>query len=169
MSIVLELIKSAHRQGEPLFKGDLPGHEFHGNQWTGGEGSTLYHVTETKNVAGIKEKGLLVGRKSNWVKASSGKKYGKGVYAFENKTDAIRWAAKMDWAKNSDIGTGSISIIELKTGKGEKWFVDENDPLTQVGKAGAWLYQNDSVKPAQITGSAQVTKDMIRTVAKVST
>ena len=25
----------------PLTKGDAPGHEFHGNQWTGGQGSSL--------------------------------------------------------------------------------------------------------------------------------
>jgi len=44
----LDLIKSIHKQGptlqrnpEPgeLAKGDVPGHEFHGNQYTGGGGA----------------------------------------------------------------------------------------------------------------------------------
>lgn len=43
MSEVSDLIKIAQHQGAPLFrlsKGDVSGHEFHGNQYTGG-GSTL--------------------------------------------------------------------------------------------------------------------------------
>lgn len=41
MSEISELIKAAllPEHGQPLFKGDLPGHEFHGNQYSGGNGS----------------------------------------------------------------------------------------------------------------------------------
>ena len=35
---VIGLIKAAHAHGEPLFKGDVVGHEFHGNQYTEGGG-----------------------------------------------------------------------------------------------------------------------------------
>ena len=35
MSKISDLIKAGHSKGgEPLFKGDIPGHEFHGNQYT---------------------------------------------------------------------------------------------------------------------------------------
>lgn len=33
MSTVSEMIKAQHAKGELLFKGDVPGHEFHGNQY----------------------------------------------------------------------------------------------------------------------------------------
>jgi len=36
---VVDLIKAAQQNGEPLFKGDFAGHEFHGNQYSGGSGT----------------------------------------------------------------------------------------------------------------------------------
>lgn len=40
MSIsIAGLIKIAQTNGEPLFKGDIPGHEFHGNQYTESSGT----------------------------------------------------------------------------------------------------------------------------------
>ena len=40
---VVNLIKKAQQAGEPLFKGDVAGHEFHGNQWASTVGSEKYH------------------------------------------------------------------------------------------------------------------------------
>jgi hypothetical protein len=57
------------------------------------KGKFLYHVTYTKNIPAIKEKGLLPFQTTNW-KTGKGERYGEGeVYAFEHPQDAVRWAA----------------------------------------------------------------------------
>lgn len=129
--------------------------------------SVYYHVTHTALVPKIMKEGFRPGQTSNWVKAADKKRYGKGeVNAFNNKQDAIRWAGKMDWAINKQMGSGKISIISFKPGENE-WQVDkESDPLTQVQYTGDWLKSHDSVKPEDIVSVVPVTPKMIRTIIR---
>jgi len=115
----------------------------------------LYHVTKTSNVDKIKKKGILMMQSTNWTNAL-GKRYGKGeIYAFEHQRDAVNWAAKMDWAFNTEMGSGKISIIKIR--KKGKWVVDKNDPLGQVGSKGKWLKTTSKVEPEDIISSMPVT------------
>ncbi len=96
------------------------------------EDKYLYHVTYTKNVPRIKEKGLLQFEPSNWIRGEGGKRYNEdaGIFAFEHPEDAFRWAFKMQWDMEDD---NDISIIRLNIG--EHW---EDDPAGETMK---WLYQ----------------------------
>jgi hypothetical protein len=135
-------------------------------RWTEG-GGTLYHVTHSRYGGSIKKKGIvpLGGEGSNWVKGTEeGERYGAGeVYAFEHKDDAIRWAAKMDWSFNKgDSGKGKISIVHIKGQQGDKWLVDESDPLSQATAKGKWLKRLDPVDRKRIAKVEPVTNDMVR-------
>jgi hypothetical protein len=110
---------------------------------------TLYHVTDAKNIPSIQKKGLLMMQTSQWVKAGDKERYGSGeIYAFENITDAYRWAAKMDWMKNKALGTGKVSIIKFHDS--DVWKQDNNDPLGQAARAGRWLKKVGKVPPENI-------------------
>jgi len=123
----------------------------------------MYHVTSTVNATKIQQKGILPLQPSNWVKGvKDGDRYGAGgIYAFEHKNDAIRWAAKMDWDFNKAFGSGNISIIEF-IGDENPWNTDDADPLGQAGAAGKWLTRQRHVPPTQIKTSYPVTVDMIK-------
>jgi GNAT superfamily N-acetyltransferase/RNA:NAD 2'-phosphotransferase (TPT1/KptA family) len=109
----------------------------------------LYHVTLTKNVPKIMKQGLLRFQPSNWVTGNK-QRYGEGeIYAFTDRYDALRWAAKMDWEFNTKTGSGKISIVRIKPGE-EKWEVDNNDPLSQFGKHGDWLKSQRAIPASQI-------------------
>ena len=129
-------------------------------------GQTLYHVTRTEKVPKIKAKGILPLQTSNWTKGEGGERYGEGeIYAFDNLQDAVRWAAKMDWDFNQQMGSGKISIVEFDSGN-LKWEIDENDPISQATAKGNWLKAHGSVKPAQIKKAVPVTIDMTRAVVQ---
>ena len=122
---------------------------------------TLYHVTLTKNAPKIKAKGLLMMQPSNWVKAADNGRYGQGeIYAFEHPIDAYRWAAKMDWEFNKDMGSGNISIVSFKNA--EDWNQDHNDPLGQAGAQGRWLKKVGRVAPQDIISITPFTKDDVK-------
>ena len=124
-------------------------------------GEYVYHVTKTENVSKIKEKGILPLQTTNWVRAGDKSRYGKGeIYAFENITDAARWAGKMDWEFNKDMGSGKISIIRIKnTGD---WNKDENDPLGQAGAKGSWLTKPSKVGVEHVHDHIPVTTEITR-------
>jgi len=129
---------------------------------TEAQGEVLYHVTHTSLVPKLQKEGLKTGQKANWVKAASGRKYGKGeVHAFEDNHDAIRWAARMDWETNRQTGSGKISILTINRGT-HKWVVDTNDPLSQLGSRGKWLKTKENVNPADITHVEPLTVDMVK-------
>jgi len=147
----------------PVKKGDLPGHEFHGNQWTPGAGTSIYHVTRTETAKEIEARGLLPMQDTNWVQAGNKERYGDGdVFAFTHEDDAVRWAGKMDWEFNQGMGTGKISIVEMKTGARDKWKIDTSDPLTQANSKGPWVRSSGKVPASRVVGSKPVTSAMIR-------
>ena len=71
----------------------------------------LFHVTFTKNVPSIKEKGLLQFQPSNWIRGEGGDRYNEdaGIFAFTHPEDAFKWAFKMQW----DMEDKDISIVRL--------------------------------------------------------
>lgn len=126
---------------------------------------TMYHVTLTARVDNIKKKGLLRMQTSNWVRAADGERYGAGeVYAFTHLSDALRWAAKMDYTFTRKIGSGEISVIEFKTNPGSKWDIDENDPLSQAGNKGAWVKSIYPVPADHIINAYPLTKEMVKSL-----
>jgi len=126
----------------------------------------LYHVTYTKKIPAIRENGLLTQQTSNWVKQGNKERYGQGeVYAFESLEDAIRWAARMDWELNTELGSGKISIIEIEDT--DDWEVDSNDPLSQLGSRGNWLKRETYVAPEDLGDDMVVTANIIRENSKV--
>jgi hypothetical protein len=126
----------------------------------------LYHVTPTAKVSQIQSKGILPLQESNWVKGEDGERYGEGeIFAMDNATDAVRWAAKMDWEFNKGMGTGKISIIAFRPGK-EKWEVDTADPMSQAANRGHWLKAVGAIKPAQIISSHVLEPQMVKDVVQ---
>lgn len=123
-------------------------------------GQYLYHVTFTKKVPIIKREGLRPLRTSNWVKAGDNR-YGKGeIFAFEDASDAVRWAGRMDWEFNTDTGSGKISIIKIRNSG--NWEEDTNDPLSHIGSRGRWVKKLEPVPPTDILSSVPVTSEMIK-------
>ena len=125
--------------------------------------SKLYHVTHTKHVPKIMKKGILPVQTSNWVQGrEGGDRFGGGeIYAFENPSDAVRWAFKMEWGFYTSTGKGKISIITFAPGDG-KWEVDTNDPLGQASASGRWLKSYGRVPPENILSATPVTSDMTK-------
>ena len=117
------------------------------------EGDTdvdLYHVTHTRHVPSIKKRGLTRMNTSNWVKAGDKSRYGEGeVYAFTHENDAQRWAAKMDWEFNKEIGSGKISVVHFK-GNREHWERDTSDAPSQAMHKGHWMKSQRPVAPDKI-------------------
>lgn len=128
--------------------------------------TTLYHVTLTKTLPALYAKGIMLLQTSNWVQASSGQRYGGGnIFAFTNKNDAIRWAAKWDWDLHSKMGSGKISVIEFSASPND-WKVDSADPLSQASNQGKWVKSEKSVKADSITTSFPVTSAHIKLLAR---
>lgn len=120
----------------------------------------LYHVTQTEKIPKIKKEGLIPMKTSNWVKGG-GERYGEGeIYAFENMTDAARWAAKMDWDLNEWMGSGKISIIKFKS-NGE-WEEDTNDPIAHMSAMGKWVKKFTRVMPEDIVSVIPFTEAMAK-------
>lgn len=123
----------------------------------------LYHVTPTSRVRSIKHHGIRHSMPSNWVKQGNGEPYGKGfIFAFEDWTDALRWAGRMDWELHQATGTGNISIVTLRSTA--PWDLDDADPLSQGGRKGRWLKSRWPVPNADIIKAERVTTDMLRTL-----
>lgn len=125
----------------------------------------LYHVTSTDTAAKVKKQGLQRFKTSQWLVAGTGERYGHGeVYAFEDETDAARWAARMDWELNKETGSGKISIVKIKSADNE-WTVDESDPISQAGGRGRWLKTETPVVTANVVDVTPL--DQARTRALV--
>ena len=147
--------------------GREPGRGGKGRRAAGGAAGgaqILYHVTFAKNVPKIRRRGLLLMQPSLWVKASDRSRYGRGeIFAFESATDAVRWAAKMDWELNRNMGTGDVVVVAFDGGD-RRWAVDESDPLSQAGGEGRWLKSDAAVPPAAILRVHPVTLALVRQV-----
>jgi hypothetical protein len=124
----------------------------------------LYHVTQKEKVGSIKRKGLLPLQTSNWVKGT-GERYGNGeVFACEDRQDAVRWAARMDWEYNQAVGSGEIAVITISDSEG--WEADESDPISQAGNNGRWLKRMRRVLPEHIGESFVVTPKEIQKIVR---
>jgi hypothetical protein len=129
----------------------------------GGQFQTLYHVTPTKNKRSIMKNGLQRFKTSQWVKAGSGERYGGGeVYAFEHPSDAIRWAARMDWDLHKATGTGKISMVHFTPPPESEWEEDPSDPLSHAGSKGRWFKSQAAVPAKHITKFEPVTREHMR-------
>jgi hypothetical protein len=113
---------------------------------------TTYHVTETCLVARIQRQGLRTLQPSNWTNAAGERLGGGAIHAFENETDAHRWAAKMDWDMHQQVGSGKISILTI-TSVCIQWDPDFNDILTRAAYRGQWLKCFQPVPPECIVGA----------------
>lgn len=118
------------------------------------EDQHLYHVTHTHHVESIKKHGLNpMGGPSNWVKAGTGERYGKGeIYTFTHHEDAKRWAMNMDWAHHQTMGSGKISIIKMKHPKDHPFEEDKNDPLEVMTRKGPALKSMKRIDQKHIVG-----------------
>ncbi|MAH46197.1 hypothetical protein CMI37_10225, partial [Candidatus Pacearchaeota archaeon] len=118
---------------------------------------SIYHVTQTKSIPSIKKTGVIPHQPSHWIKSGNKTRYGEGeIFAFENKENAAKWAMKMDWEEQKDLGTGKISVVQAeKTGN---WQRDTADPLAQANAKGQWLKKRGTIKPEQIQAVAQVSE-----------
>lgn len=124
----------------------------------------IFHVTHTDRLPSIMKKGLIPMQKSNWIQAGNKERYGSGeIFAFTNKQDAIRWAARMDWEFNKEIGSGNVSILTIKD-SGEDWEIDDADPLSQVTNKGKWIKKFTRIKPEQIVKAEPINPSLIRSV-----
>jgi hypothetical protein len=125
----------------------------------------IYHVTHTDRLPKIRKSGLLPMQTSNWVKAANNERYGAGeVFAFTNKQDAIRWAARMDWEFNKGMGTGKVSILTMRQ-EGD-WEDDTADPLSQAGNQGKWIKRIGKVSPENIVEIEPLTSELIKSQLK---
>jgi hypothetical protein len=111
----------------------------------------LYHVTLTKYLPAIRREGLAPMKTSNWRKGgASGARYGQGeVYAFEDKHDALRWAANWDWSISQTWGSGGLAIVEIENAF-DDWELDVADPLQQMQSGGRWLKRASAIGPEHI-------------------
>ena len=150
------------RGEKPLFAKDYDPNEPRNKN---GEWTEIYHATLTENVESIKKTGLNPMKPTLWKQQGSGKRYGKGeVYAFENKRDAMRWAAKMDYGFNKETGSGKVSIVTAK--KQGAWEVDNNDPLSHASSKGNWLKSTKGVAPEDIISVEPFTREQARSLVK---
>jgi hypothetical protein len=124
----------------------------------------LYHVTHTHHVDSIKKHGLNpMGGPSNWVKAGTGERYGKGeVYTFTHHEDAKRWAMNMDWAHHQTLGSGKISIIKMKHPKDHPFEKDENDPLEVMTRKGPALKTHKRIDQKHIVSVNKFTPESLK-------
>jgi hypothetical protein len=126
---------------------------------------TFYHITLTTSLPSIVKKGLLPLQKSNWVVAGTGKRYGNGnIFVFDHIRDAIRWGSRMDWILNRKLGSGNISIVELK--KSDGWEIDTADPLSQASNKGKWWKRITAIPKTDIIKTYPLTHDMIVEASK---
>jgi hypothetical protein len=124
-----------------------------------------YHVALTKNVASIRNKGVVQFKPSNWIKGS-GERYGNGeIFAFENPKDAVRWAAKMDWAKHQDIGTGKVSVVKFRHQNWQGWEEDTADPISHIDSVGKWYKTMGHIKPEDIQDATPITQHIKQLVS----
>jgi hypothetical protein len=150
------------QSGKPYAKG---GRAVRGalKQATEGPRQRLYHVTFSENVPDIMDEGLKPQLEKNWrMGHEAGEFYGEAdeVFSFDNFTDALSWASKMDWDFNQAMGTGDISIIAHDSMGG--WVEDIADPLNQMGSKGRWVKRTEGTEPEDIANVLQVDSDLLK-------
>ena len=97
-----------------------------------------YHVTETKNVKNILNKGFNPLSDTNFVRKGTGERFQKdmGLFAFNNPVDAIEFFRSVMWKKE----LSDLTILAIK--KDGNWV---QDPAQESGGIGAGL-DNRAIK-----------------------
>ena len=132
-----------------------------------------FHVTKTENLESIRRGGIQAQEKSNWAKAGTGERYGKGmVFVMDNYFDAIRWATEMEWANNQTMGEGSISIVVIEDDTGPikfSWAEDNADVISTSSNVGKWYMRAKGVPSKQISSSIKVGINEIKSLQTKNT
>jgi hypothetical protein len=98
------------------------------------EANEFYHVTFSKNVAKIKQNGLVPKKKATFTGAigQDVRRHKGSIYAFNHVVDALRMAFKLDWDTHEPV-----SIVVFKPTDPTEWTQDEH---WESGMAvGQWL------------------------------
>jgi len=90
----------------------------------------VYHVTFTRNLPDIQERGLNPLSESLWSKQETGERYQQepSIYSFSDPGDALHWASKMRY----EFGDDDISLVRLRGG--QHWVPDPSEDLS-LGKS----------------------------------
>ena len=131
-----------------ITKGDVTGHEFHGNQWTGGTGGDgdwkptmtraqadgwaknsaiqipLYHATENENLKSILSNGL---------RPSGSGAFGNGIYSTDSKQEA------------DDFVSVGGETLELRANVQNIWNLDAMEQVDKFIKDTAEALENGSI------------------------
>jgi len=128
---------------KPVAKGDVSGHSFHGNQWTGGIGGVPNSNATWKGTSeGYKEAKTLLARKTlprmkapvpkGWSKSESGGK----IYFTKGTNTVIFAKGARGWAPGERLSTAAMNAID-KYGEGKTLdFTHANDADRSTG---AWV------------------------------
>jgi hypothetical protein len=117
----------------------------------------VYHVTFTKNLSDIQERGLDPLSQSLWAKQETGERYQQepSVYGFTNPEDALNWAGKMKWDFRDEAGeSGDYSIIRLKGG--EHWEDDPSGDFRLTGHGGKSVRYQGHINPEDVVSITQL-------------
>lgn len=106
----------------------------------------LFHVTFTKNLERIAEKGLMLFEPSLWVNPSGDRMGDAQVYGFESAEAALRWSQKQGFDFNE-----SVSIIKLI--RDELWEEDPSDYMSNLARPGRSMRRMGPVAASEILGS----------------
>ena len=99
----------------------------------------VYHVTVTRNLPSIQEKGLNPLSESLWLKQGTGERYQQepSIYSFSDPEDALQWASKMrndfDIDPADYFSDADISILRLRGGK--HWDPDPSEDMSLPGSS----------------------------------
>lgn len=154
------LVLAAKKAGTLVALGDLPGHEFHGNQWTGGGGGsqTVYHGTISGSLGSIRQRGLLT--------RHSGKHYAElsktdSVYVTTDKDTAARYAleAAIRFNMEGRPGTRDVKPVVLEVQIPSRHQSDVIADKDEVGPAGTGFRFKANVPSSWIKRIARVTDD----------
>lgn len=103
---------------------------------------------------------MPMGAPSNWANGA-GERYGEGdVHSFQTLKDAVKWAAKWDWALSDSFGSGKVSIVKF-TKDDFSWDTDESDPVSQSGRDKDWLKRAPTVTSSDIIEIIPVTEELV--------
>lgn len=105
----------------------------------------VYHVTPLRNVAGIREKGLRWRRRP----ATTGNlgqdiRHQKGVYAFTEVRDALRWCFRLGW-------DGKAAFAVVKLDHAADWQDDAH--FEASGAEGRWVWTAGPLPPGAFLGA----------------
>jgi hypothetical protein len=158
---------------EKMLKGDVPGHEFHGNQWTGEAGKaldhvTLYHGTSASNVKSILKTGISAQDKKN---------YGAEMYGTDRETSVYVTGSEnsaFEYGENSAANNGEsdFTVIELEipsyiaSGYKTDELADDNSSKRATHIDPKWIKRYTTFKPVNTSGHSTKLMETVVEVKK---